>query len=78
MAEVSVDRIPPHLVVGVLGGMGPEATVDFMSEVIGLTDAERDAWNRSARAIEKWALNAPQRATASGPPAFAFSSTSRM
>lgn len=39
---MSVDRIPPRLVVGVLGGMGPEATVDFMSEVIGLTDAVRD------------------------------------
>jgi len=39
---VSVDRNPPRLVVGVLGGMGPEATVDFMSEVIGRTDAARD------------------------------------
>lgn len=39
---MSVNRISPRLVVGVLGGMGPEATVDFMSEVIGLTDAERD------------------------------------
>ena len=28
--------------VGVLGGMGPEATVDFMREVIRLTKAERD------------------------------------
>ena len=28
--------------VGVLGGMGPEATVDFMSEVIRLTKAVRD------------------------------------
>lgn len=27
---------------GVLGGMGPEATVDFMAKVIALTDAERD------------------------------------
>ena len=27
---------------GVLGGMGPEATVDFMSRVIALTDAGRD------------------------------------
>jgi aspartate racemase len=29
-------------VVGVLGGMGPEATVDFMAKVIALTDASRD------------------------------------
>ena len=28
--------------VGVLGGMGPEATVDFMAKVIALTDADRD------------------------------------
>ena len=28
--------------VGVLGGMGPEATVDFMNKVIRLTDGERD------------------------------------
>lgn len=27
---------------GVLGGMGPEATVDFMAKVIALTDASRD------------------------------------
>lgn len=30
------------LVVGVLGGMGPEATVDFMSSVIRLTAAQKD------------------------------------
>jgi aspartate racemase len=30
------------LTVGVLGGMGPEATVDFMAKVIALTPAERD------------------------------------
>ncbi len=29
-------------VVGVLGGMGPDATVDFMSKVIALTPAEKD------------------------------------
>lgn len=29
-------------IAGVLGGMGPDATVDFMSKVIGLTDSERD------------------------------------
>lgn len=28
--------------VGVLGGMGPDSTVDFMSKVIALTPAERD------------------------------------
>ncbi len=30
------------LKVGVLGGMGPDATVDFMAKVIALTPAERD------------------------------------
>ncbi len=29
-------------IVGVLGGMGPDATVDFMSKVIALTPADRD------------------------------------
>lgn len=29
-------------IIGVLGGMGPDATVDFMSKVIGLTPAEKD------------------------------------
>ncbi len=29
-------------IVGVLGGMGPDATVDFMSKVISLTPAEKD------------------------------------
>lgn len=29
-------------VVGVLGGMGPEATVDFMTKVMALTPAEKD------------------------------------
>ena len=28
--------------VGVIGGMGPDATVDFMSSVIGFTEAARD------------------------------------
>ena len=31
-----------QLTIGVLGGMGPEATVDFMAKVIALTRAERD------------------------------------
>lgn len=29
-------------IVGVLGGMGPDATVDFMAKVVRLTSAERD------------------------------------
>ncbi|MCZ6664766.1 MAG: aspartate racemase, partial [Gammaproteobacteria bacterium] len=28
--------------IGVLGGMGPDATVDFMAKVIALTPAARD------------------------------------
>jgi aspartate racemase len=32
----------PVATVGVLGGMGPEATVDFMAKVIALTPAEKD------------------------------------
>ena len=32
----------PEKVVGVLGGMGPEATVDFFAKVIALTPAKRD------------------------------------
>jgi aspartate racemase len=31
-----------ELVAGVLGGMGPEATIDFMSKVVALTRAESD------------------------------------
>ena len=35
---------PPEkrLTVGVLGGMGPEATIDFMAKVVALTPAARD------------------------------------
>ena len=29
-------------VAGVLGGMGPDATVDFMAKIVATTDAERD------------------------------------
>jgi aspartate racemase len=29
-------------IAGVLGGMGPEATVDFMAKVIAMTDARSD------------------------------------
>jgi len=32
----------PTAIVGVLGGMGPDATVDFMSTVISLTEADKD------------------------------------
>ena len=32
----------PEKIVGVLGGMGPEATVDFFAKVITLTAAKRD------------------------------------
>jgi aspartate racemase len=35
--------VSPHPVVGVLGGMGPEATVDFMRRVIAATPAKDDA-----------------------------------
>ena len=31
-----------HRVVGILGGMGPEATVDFFREIIRLTPAQKD------------------------------------
>jgi aspartate racemase len=31
-----------HKIVGVMGGMGPDATVDFMAKVIALTDSGRD------------------------------------
>jgi len=33
---------PQHKIVGVLGGMGPDATVDFMAKVIAATPADRD------------------------------------
>ncbi len=31
-----------HLIAGVIGGLGPDATVDFMARVIALTPAESD------------------------------------
>jgi aspartate racemase len=34
--------IESELTVGVLGGMGPEATIDFMADVLQLTDADKD------------------------------------
>jgi aspartate racemase len=36
------DQIDNDKIVGVLGGMGPEATVDFMATVIAFTPAETD------------------------------------
>lgn len=33
----------PHPIVGIIGGMGPEATVDLMSRVIAATPAQDDA-----------------------------------
>ncbi|MBT8080256.1 MAG: amino acid racemase [Gammaproteobacteria bacterium] len=35
-------KLAPRKTAGVLGGMGPQATVDFMQEVIRLTGARRD------------------------------------
>jgi aspartate racemase len=35
--------VPPHPVIGILGGMGPEATVDLMRRIIAATPAEDDA-----------------------------------
>ena len=34
--------VPPHPVIGIIGGMGPEATVDLMRRVIALTPAGDD------------------------------------
>jgi aspartate racemase len=36
------DMTEQNRIVGVLGGMGPDATVDFMSKVIAATPAEKD------------------------------------
>ena len=59
-----------QLTVGVLGGMGPEATVDFMTKVIALTPAERD--QDHVRMIVEHNPKVPNRqaAIASGDPAF--------
>lgn len=40
--RISTPRNGDHIVVGVLGGMGPDATVDFMRRVIKLTPAGDD------------------------------------
>ena len=42
IASQTGDMTEKHRVVGVLGGMGPDATVDFMSKVIAATPAEKD------------------------------------
>ncbi len=34
--------VPPHPVIGIIGGMGPEATVDLMRRVIAATPANDD------------------------------------
>ena len=39
---MSTQNTSKSQVVGVLGGMGPDATVDFMSKVIALTPADKD------------------------------------
>ena len=36
------EATPRHLIAGVIGGLGPDATVDFMARVIALTPAESD------------------------------------
>src|SRR5579872_2815690 len=35
--------VPVHPIIGILGGMGPEATVDLMRRVIAATPARSDA-----------------------------------
>lgn len=35
--------LPPHPVVGVIGGMGPAATVEFMRRIVNATPAQDDA-----------------------------------
>jgi len=42
MASKMVDMTEQDRIVGVLGGMGPDATVDFLSKVIAATPAEND------------------------------------
>src|ERR1700723_4357749 len=37
------DSKPMHRIVGIIGGMGPEATVDLMRRVIAATPARDDA-----------------------------------
>lgn len=42
IASQTGDMEEQNRIVGVLGGMGPDATVDFMSKVIAATPADRD------------------------------------
>jgi len=42
IASQTSDMVKKSRIVGVLGGMGPDATVDFMSKVIAATSAETD------------------------------------
>lgn len=42
IASQTGDMTEQSRIVGVLGGMGPDATVDFMSKVIAATRADRD------------------------------------
>jgi aspartate racemase len=42
IASQTGDMTEQNRIVGVLGGMGPDATVDFMSKVIAATPADRD------------------------------------
>ena len=42
MPELNTNETGEKYVVGVIGGMGPEATVHFMSEVIEMTPADGD------------------------------------
>jgi aspartate racemase len=42
IASQTSDTVKKSRIVGVLGGMGPDATVDFMSKVIAATSAEMD------------------------------------
>jgi len=42
IAPQTRDKVRKSRIVGVLGGMGPDATVDFMSKVIAATSAQRD------------------------------------
>jgi aspartate racemase len=42
MTAIKVTVPTGHLTVGVLGGMGPAATLDFMAKVVALTGADAD------------------------------------
>ena len=42
------------LTVGVLGGMGPDATVDFMTHVIAMTPARNISSRAAMKPSENW------------------------